>query len=249
MDNTLSELEPFGPDLWRSTDPKRILGMKLSATMTVVRLPDSGLLLYSPVAMTTQRREAVDALGTVTHLYAPNTFHHGWIGEWATAYPGAYVHAPAALVSKRRDLRIDRRHDEDALDTLAGVFDEVHIDGFMLEETVLVHRPSGTLLVADLVFNVGRPEHWWTKAYTRAMGFYDRVAQSRIIKWTAFNDTERARMSLERLDACSFDRLIVGHGDPIEEGAHAAIMHAYDWLQRQPRLLPGPRGAAFGRCG
>src|SRR6185503_4465626 len=104
------------------------------------------VLLYSPVPMTKERRAAVEALGTVTHVYAPNAFHHMWAGEWAKAFPGAIVHGPTALRKKRADLRIDRAHDRDPIGELGATFDEVHIDGFRLEESVLVHRPSKTLL-------------------------------------------------------------------------------------------------------
>lgn len=214
--------------------------MKLSATMTVVKLPNSELLVYSPVALTPERRVAVESLGTVTHLYAPNTFHFMWLSEWTAAFPKATVHAPRGLGNKRPDLRIDRFHDEELPAPLESVLDEVHIEGFLLEESVLVHRPSGTLLVADLVHNVGRPEHWWAALYTRAMGFYDRVAISRVLRWTAFRDPKAARRSLERLAALSFDALVVGHGAPLVHGAHQAVSDAYTWLPRERTLqLPG----------
>ena len=243
-------LSPIGEGVWTASDPVRIAGMRLTATMAVVELAGRGLLLFSPVEMTPQRRAAVDALGPVTHLYAPNTFHHRWIGAWAQAYPGALVHGPRALRAKCPDLRIDHEHDAGPSGVPAEVLDEVHVDGFVLEETALVHRPSGTLLVADLVHNIGRPAGLWTGTYTRAMGFYDRVALSRVIRWTAFNDRAAARRSIDRLASCDFDRLVVGHGHPILGGARAALLGAYAWLRPQGgivvRALPAPRR---GFCG
>jgi hypothetical protein len=212
--------------------------MRLTATMAVVEMAKGSLLLFSPVEMTPERREAVESLGTVAHLYAPNTFHHLWIGAWAKAYPGAKVHAPRALRAKRPDLPIAREHDHGASDDLSAVFDEIHIDGFVLEETALVHRPSGTLMVADLVHNVGRPKHLWTAMYSRAMGFYDRVAISRAIRWTAFHDRAAARRSIDTISGCNFDRLVVGHGPPISTGARAALLGAYSWLRPRRGLLP-----------
>ena len=103
-------LTPFADGIWLGTEPVRFLGLRLTSTMTVLRLGDGSLLLYSPVAMTPARRAAVEALGSVAHLYAPNTFHHRWIGDWAAAFPGARLHAPPDLANKRRDLRIDRVH-------------------------------------------------------------------------------------------------------------------------------------------
>jgi hypothetical protein len=205
--------------------------MRLTATMTLLRLGDDKLLAYSPVALTPARRAAVEALGRVTHLYAPNLFHHTWIGQWSAAYPSARVHAPSGLAKKRRELRIDRHLDGAPADpTLVAVADEVHIDGFRLDETVLFYRPGSTLLVADLVHNVGRPEHAWTKFYTRAMGFYDRVALSRMIRWTAFSDRQAARRSLNDVLTRPFQRLVVGHGAPLSAGGREALAAAYRWL-------------------
>jgi hypothetical protein len=233
-------LAPLTPGIWIATDPVVIpyVGVRVTATMAVVELPGQNLLLYSPLEMTAERRAAVESLGTVAHLYAPNLFHHLWIGDWATAYPGAVVHAPRALRAKRPELRIDREHDGDAASDLSAALDEVHIDGFVFEETVLVHRPSGTLLVADLVHNVGRPAGLWSRTYARAMGFYDQVALSRAIRWLAFADRAAARRSIDRLAEYAFDRLVVGHGASISTGARAAILNAYSWLRPHRALLP-----------
>ena len=223
-------LTAFGEGVWVDREPVRILGMRLAATMAVLRLRDDRLLVYSPVAMTDERRAAVEALGTVGHLYAPNRFHHRWVGEWVAAFPSARLHAPAALARKRRDLRIDRVLGADAEPAFAGVVDEVRIEGFRLDEGVLVHRPSATLVVADLLHNIGRPPGVWTRIYAGTMGFYDRVALSRMIRWTGFTDRPAARRSLDAVLALPFDRVVVGHGAPIAVGGKAAVAGAYGWL-------------------
>jgi hypothetical protein len=101
-----------------------------------------------------------------------------------------------------------------------------------LGESVLVYRPAQTLLVADLVHNVGRPPGAWTKFYTQAMGFYDRVALSRALRWSAFSDRAAARRSLDQLTALPFERLVVGHGAPLASAAKEAFVNAYEWLPR-----------------
>ena len=220
----------FGVGVWLDEAPVRFLGMRLTATMTVIRLADGSLLLHSPIAMTVERRAAVEALGPVAHLYSPNTFHHLRIGDWAAAFPSAKLHAPRGLAKKRPDLRIDRFHLTAPEPAFEGVVDEHGVDGFRLEETALFHRPSRTLVVADLVHNIGRPTHGWTKTYTKAMGFYDRVALSRAIRWTAFPDKAAARRSIDALLALPFERLVVGHGAPLTTGAKDALAAAYTWL-------------------
>lgn len=220
----------FADGVWTDTDPVRILGMRLSATMAVLRLADESLLVYSPLRLTPERREAVESLGHVAHLYAPNLFHHLWLGEWIEAFPAARIHAPPGLQAKRPDLRIDRVHGSSEEPAFAGIVDEVVVDGFRLKESVLVYRPAHTLFVADLVHNVGRPSDLWSKVYTRLMGFHDRVALSRAIRWSSFSDRAAARRSLERLLALPFDRIVVGHGTPIVSDARRALAAAYAWL-------------------
>jgi hypothetical protein len=223
-------MTPFTEGVWVDTAPVRILGMPLAATMTVLHLGNRSLLLHSPIAMTPERRAAVDALGNVAHLYAPNLFHHLRLGDWATAYPSARVHGPADWSKKRPDLRIDRVHGVASEPGFDGVVDEVHIGGFRLDESVLFFRPSRALVVADLVHNIGRPRHLWTQLYTRTMGFYDRIALSRMIRWVAVPNRAALRRSIDQLLALPFDRIVVGHGTPIVTGAKEALAAAYSWL-------------------
>jgi hypothetical protein len=222
-------LSEFADGVWCDTGPVQFLGLRLTATMTVLRVAD-GLLLHSPLPLTPERRSAVEALGLVAHLYAPNTFHHQWLGEWGRAFPAARVHAPAELGTKRADLRIDRFHDQaDAYD-FGGQLVEVPIRGFRLHESALVHLPGRTAIVTDLVHNIGRPSHGWTGVYTRLMGFHDRVAISRALRWTAFDDKGAARRSVDALLDHAFEGLVVGHGAAIPAVGREALARATAWL-------------------
>ena len=216
--------------VWVESAPVRILGTRLTSTMTVLRLADGSLLLHSPIAMTSERRAAVEALGTVAHLYAPNLFHHVHVGDWASAFPAARVHAPKGLTKKRPDLRIDRVDGASPEPAFAGAIDELSIDGFRLRESALFYRSARTLVVADLVHNVGSDHAGWTKFYTKMMGFYDRVALSSAIRWSAFSDRAAARKSVDALLALPFERIVVGHGAPVVEDARDALRNAYAWL-------------------
>lgn len=210
--------------------PVRILGTRLTSTMTVLRLNGDELLLHSPIAMTPERVAAVDSLGRVAHLYAPNLFHHLSLGQWAKQFPAARLHAPEGLAKKRPDLRVDRVHAQGAEPAFAGVLDELPIAGCRLAECALYYRPARALVVADLVHNVGKPTDTWSRIYTQAMDFYGKVALSRVLRWTAFSDRAAARASLQRVLHLPFERLIVGHGAPLATGAQAALQGAFRWL-------------------
>ncbi len=223
-------MERLRDGVWVDCGTVNLVGMKMNATMACLRTPE-GLLLYSPLAMTPERRAAIDALGDVRHVYAPNTFHHLWVGEWADAYPDAKVHAPPGLRKKRSDLRIDREHYGSEATDFGGAVTEFSVDGFRMEETALLHEPSGTLIVSDLMHNVGRPDDWWAKTYTKMMGFYDEVAMSRVLRWTSFNDKRAAARSLDEIAEREFDAIVFGHGAPIAVGGKEAFMEGAAWLR------------------
>lgn len=213
--------------VWTASAPVRIVGMPLSTTMTVLQLHD-GLLVHSPVPLTDGLRNAVEALGTVKHLYAPNNMHHLWIGQWSSAFPAARLHAPRALLRKRSDLKVDRVLGDGT--ELDPHLEELAVAGFRLEEGTLFHRPSQTLVVADLVQHIGRPAHTWTKIYAGTMGFYDRVALSGALRHLAFSDRRAARQSLDQILQRPIQRILVGHGTPIISEPVAALAQAYTWL-------------------
>jgi len=225
-------LVSFADGVWLSAAPVVFLGLRLTTTMTVLRLADGSLLVHSPVALTPERRAAVEAIGPVAHLYAPNLLHHRWIEQWSAAFPSAKVHAPTGLNKKHERLRVDRIHGGPSDPALAPLIEEIPIHGFRALETAIFYRPARTLVVAELIQNIGRPEHRWTATYARAMGFYAQPALSRAIRWTGFADRGAARRSIDVLLERSFDRLVMGHGQPLVEGAREALARAYDWLRR-----------------
>jgi hypothetical protein len=222
-------MKPIAEGLWVDTHPVSVVGVPLSATMAILDLGGGSLLVWSPVPLTPERRQAVEALGRVRHVYAPNLFHHSWVGDWAKAFPEAKLHAPRALAKKRPDLTITRVHG-DAEPEFDGVLDEFRVEGCRLGESALVHRPTKTLIVADLVHNVGPLEGTWAKLYTKTMGFHDRVALSRMLRWTAFSDRRRARKSIDAILEQPFERFVVGHGEAVTKDPKEALRGAYDWL-------------------
>lgn len=210
--------------------PVSIVGMPLETTMTVLGTGEGELLLHSPIPRSPELAAAVDALGRVTRLHAPNTFHHLSVGEWAGAYPDATLAAPPGLARKRPDLHVDSPQGGETRRLAPGVL-EIPIRGFRLEESVLFHEASRTLVVADLVHNVGAPRHAWTRFYTRLMGFHDRVALSRMIRWTGFSDRRAARESVDEILGLDFERVVVGHGAPILVDAKETLTVATAWLR------------------
>jgi hypothetical protein len=211
--------------------PFRTTGLELGGRMTVIRLPDGGLWIHSPVRMEGATRAAVEALGPVRFLVAPNLMHHLFLGEWAAAFPEARVVAPAGLQSKQPGLRIDVELADTPEAGQAEVLWRHRMRGMpRLEEFVFLHRPSRTLLVTDLAFHIRESPSWLTRTYLRWCGTYGKLAPTVLLK-SMVKDRAALRASLDTVLGWDFERVVVCHGEVLEQGGREALRAGFDWLR------------------
>ena len=98
--------KPVAPELWVvDAEPMRIMGAAVPVRMTVARLGDGGLWLHSPTRFSPALLAAVEALGPLRHLVAPNVAHWTYLKDWQRARPGATTWAAPNL---RRRLQVRR---------------------------------------------------------------------------------------------------------------------------------------------
>lgn len=222
-------LNRVADDVWAVRAPMRFAGFAIGTRMTVVRLPGGGLLLHSPVPIDDALRDELARLGRVEHIVCPNRYHHVHAVAAQKRYPDATLSTAAGLEKKRPDLRIDRVLDETPAPGWRDAIDLVTIRGCMLGETVLFHRPSRTLISADLVEYFERHDEWLTRQYLKAAGVYGKVAWNRLL-YFMYRDHQAARASLDRILAWDFDRVIIAHGEIIERDAKTQVRDSFTWL-------------------
>ncbi len=192
-------------------------GVSMPVASTVVRLPDRTLLVYSPVAFDDRAVAAIEAEGEVAHIVVPSLLHHMFAGPAAARWPRATVHAPAGIAGKQPALRVDRSLARDVDGRWGEALDCERVDGVpRIDEHVLFHRASATLICADLVFNLTRPSNLRTRFALAVMGVGGRrLAQSRA--WRAMrSDRAAARASVERILGWPIARVAPCHGEPCE---------------------------------
>ena len=95
-------------------------------------------------------------------------------------------------------------------------------------EVVLLHRPSRTLVVSDLVFNVPPTAPWATRAAMTCLAGYPGCRTTLVERLGMRRAATRA--DLAEILSWDFDRLVMAHGDVIEAGGKAALRAAFHWL-------------------
>ncbi len=225
-------LTAHAPDLWSAARPHGFMGLQFGARMVVVRV-NGALILHSPIALTDEDAAAIDALGEVRAIIAPNMFHHVFAKEVADRYPRAQFVAPQGLAKKRPDLNIDVALDD--LETAPPWDLDALVPFFIagqktMRETVFLHRPSRSLITTDLVLNVSQPQGLMTKFYSWVSGYNGVPLHSPLLKMSTWSDKKAGRESLSHVLEQDFDRLLLAHGDIVETGGKEALAHAFTWL-------------------
>lgn len=218
-------------ELWTVERPLRLAGLTLSTRMTVVRLAGGGLWLHSPVALDDAVLNALDGLGNVRHIVAPNRFHHLYLEGYRHAYPKARFHAAPGLAEKRRDFAFDEVLADRPPAAWAGQIDQHLVAGCpALNEVVFYHHPSRTLILTDLAFHVGPSAPFGLRLWARLNLAYGRLEPTLLVKML-FRDPQSARASLDAILAWDFQRIVVNHGQPVFSRPREALATAYAWLK------------------
>lgn len=216
--------------LWCHRAQYRFGALEFPHAVTVMREHDGGLIVHSPAKVDDATRDALESLGRVSTIVWPSWWHDLYLRAWADAYPDARLFVAPDLARKAAGLSNVRSLSESS-DVDVDV-EIIAVDGLnvWLDEFVLLHRPSKTLVVADLVVNVGPDLPFPTNTFFALMG----ARSGPFIPWfypIVTRDKRRLRSQLDRIAALDFDRLIVGHGDNILANARTAFASAVDRLR------------------
>jgi len=226
-------LQPFGEEIWLADGSIAVVaGFRYPTRMAVIRLADGGLFVWSPVQLSDALRAAVDALGEVRCLIAPNSMHHLFVADWLRAYPAARLHATLGLRQKRADLDFDSDLEDAPAPAWAGQIDQVLVRGNRITtEVVFFHRRSGTTIFTDLIQHFGPT--WFTgwRAVVARLDLMTAPEPEVPRKFrAAFVDRRAARMALEKILAWPTKRVVMAHAPPVEADGRAFIARAFRWL-------------------
>ncbi|GLI22427.1 hypothetical protein GGQ86_000227 [Xanthobacter flavus] len=230
----MTALQAFGPNLWIADGPVVTAGagFHYPTRTVVVRLAEGSLFIWSPVALSDALRRAVEALGPVRYLIAPNTLHDRFLGQWQVAYPAARIHAAPGLRQRRPDLDMAVELGEEPPSDWAADIDQVPMRGNLITtEVVFFHRPSATLLVTDLIQHFAPT--WFTgwRAWVARIDLMTAPEPEVPRKFrVAFVDRDAARRGLERILGWQIERVVMAHGEPIHANGHASVRRAFRWL-------------------
>lgn len=213
--------------IWTFERPVWFSGIRQRARSTVLRLDDGSVLLHSPAPPDEALVERLRELGPVRWLVVPNCFHHLGTPAAAASFPEAQVVAPASALKRNRSLRLDVDVRDERFWKQVPELEALPLRGVpFLDETVIYHRPTRTLLAADLVLCASAVDHWTTRWAGRLFGFYEQIRVPPDVKHK-IPDKEEAALAIRAMLALPVERLLVGHTDVISAGCKDRLAEAW----------------------
>lgn len=214
-----------------------VLGALLPVRMTVIRLPNGDLLLHSPTQFTFRLKEALEAIGPIRHLVAPNTTHWMFLRDWQRACPQATTWAAPGLRDRRQvqrsGLRLDRDLPDGSPPEWDGAITLLTVPGGLgFHEVGLFHPASSTLVLTDLVLNLEEPKV--PALFRPVLRLFGSMAPEGMpppyLRAAVKLRRQPAAEAALRLLALRPERVIFAHGKWFERDGTDRLRRSWRWL-------------------
>lgn len=223
-------LRALVPDrLWCAEQVIHLGPVALTTRMTVVRLPQGGLWVHSPIFPNAALLQDLHGIGEVHHVVAPNKSHHLFFLPFLEAFPSAQGWIAPGLVDKRPDLSGFPVLNPEV--PWSASLHPVFIAGIpLINETAFFHRDTGTLILTDLLFCVGENRSLFVRTVARVLGIYMRPGMSRTMKLFV-KDSAALKDSVAPLLSFPVERIVLAHDQIIEVNATETLRTSFAWLE------------------
>ena len=235
--STAPILEEIGNDIWLAEgEIVSFYGFPYPTRSIIARLTNGDLWVWSPIRLTDDLAAAIDKLGTVRHLVSPNKIHHLYLQDWTARYGSAELWGPESTIKKRGDLKFREPLTDRPPECWQPDLDQAWFRGsFAMDEIVFLHRPSKTVILADLIENF-TPEfledHW--RRWQRPIAKLDGITSAKPgapREWRlTFVDRAPAREARDKVLSWDCDNVVMAHGEWQRADGHAFLERGLAWL-------------------
>jgi hypothetical protein len=205
-------------------------GARLPSRTTILRLSSGELVVISPPALPgPDGAAAIDSIGVVRHVLAPNTFHYAYVAEFMARYPDAALLVAPGLPERVPELPAAEELGPGPPEAWSGQLDLAvlgPVRGF--SEVIFFHLPSGALILTDLAFNLTRFDRSLDRAAWRVgAGIPRGFGPGRTSRSMLLRDHVEACRCLRRVSQWPIRKIVVAHGDVVEQDAKARFLEAF----------------------
>lgn len=219
-------MRQIADNLWILTYPLSVLGTNHGRTVTLIRLASGKTILHSMAPFPREDVAKIKAIGDPSWLVEAMLLHDTYARQGREIFPDRPFFGPEGFSE------VVKFQTQSLRQPPAEWTDDVEVFEILgapkLKEHVFLHKPSRTLIVADLVFNFHAHERGWDRFFHRWIaGFKRYPGMSRIFRLFV-SDRPAFQSSIAKVLAADFDRIIVGHGEVLETNGKALLRRGLD---------------------
>lgn len=217
-------MQRVAENLWVKQFPLSLGGGHQDRVVTYIRLASGEILIHSTGPFTPADFVDIKQLGKPTWMIDTMLRHDTFSKQARQVFPDITYLAPEGFTDAAA-LEI-----KPLLPAPAAWTPEVEvllIDGMpAVKEHVVLHTPTRTLIVADLVFNFSPHKSWWTTFFRKTvMGVKAHPDSARLYPMQ-IKDRAAYDRSIRTLMMRDFDRIIVGHNAIVESNGKQLLAEA-----------------------
>jgi hypothetical protein len=198
--------------------PWRTLGIDFGRNVTLLRLLDGRLIVHSTAPFSSDDVVAIRRFGEPAWLVEATRMHDTFSEEGRAALPDLPYLAPAGFPDAA-PLTPPPNEWRDEVEVL-------EIGGVRTQEHAFFHRRSRTLIVADLIFHFPPEITGWSRLFVRHVMRLPEMIGTSVFFRLMIRDRIAFERSVDQLLSWDFERVIVGHRDPIEKDAKRRLERA-----------------------
>ena len=190
--------------------------------MTIAKLADGRLAIYSAISLDEDEMQRLERLGQPAFLIIPSAIHRMDAKPWKDRYPDLTVVAPAGAREKIGEVV--------AVDCTQVHLGDPNIQLFAVPGTKdreLAMTVGKTLVLNDLIFNLPRLKgiaQWLFRLFGFGPG---HPTMPKLVAMKIVDDEKLVKAQLTRWADADFDRILVAHGEPIENPRETLLALAH----------------------
>lgn len=220
-------LQPLADNVWTDHEPMRFFGLPLGRRVTAIRTQAGEVVVFSPLSWSSAHQAELEALGKVSLMVVPSRWHDRYFDQYMGRLQGCRFAGSAAVRASHAAWNLAPL--ETCAETLRE-FEQCTLQGMPnVEETVFFHRPSRTMILADVLFNLGAGDTATTRLLFRLAGIGPLPGPSRLEEFL-IRDQRAFAESWRRVLTWDVARVAVGHGQVIDRDALRVLREAYAYL-------------------
>jgi hypothetical protein len=232
-DNSMDQLTDYIKNqIWIREYPVRYAGINLFGRMTIIKLDGGDLIIHDPCEINDSVKDEIDTIGEVKYIVVPGSYHHLFATDFQKKYPNAETFLCPGLERKRPDIKFDWILGNKPDPRWGNVLDQVVVQGTKyIWEVAFFHRPSKTLILVDLLENIGDDfkhptgrllRFWWKVVFK--MWNNPKAAPEYQLGW---GRKDIVKNGLSKILSWNAERVILAHGELIESNVTNILRFAW----------------------